>query len=368
MKRRLFWIIVCLTLVLTILPYSGKAQGSGPVVDILGKPDTRSDPPNAKASISVIDRTTGRLVEGLSDANFSVEISDEPVQATATVDTTGLAVVFVIDRGGIARRGSPRIGWAVDLTDNLLSMLTLDGSPTSDMAALIGIRGAEQGGLTPTVPFTDFDPNLIRNEFDALRTEVVDEVTPLYDGVDKAIEWIVENPDPQIQDKLVHHRPVIVVFSDGIDREFSSEAHETLIVNQCQENDILLYAVHIGGGSSDPGNMEALATQTNGVFVSYTPETQEETQTLFQDIVTQRQSYQVTFPLLRPLGDYDARIRVVDTPIGAGSDTATVSSRLQPPRITIIPPPDTTVTVPYSKTLEGFVRTTIPLSTQIEPT
>ena len=71
-----------------------------------------------------------------------------------------------MDRGGIARKNDPRMGQAVDLASALLDRLAVDGSPTADMVALIGIRGRDAGGLTPLVPFTDRDPNAIRNEFD----------------------------------------------------------------------------------------------------------------------------------------------------------------------------------------------------------
>jgi Mg-chelatase subunit ChlD len=365
MKRRHEWIVLMLLVGLLLTQSLILAQGSGPVVDILSKPDTRTAPPNAHAHVSVVDRSTGRLLEGLTGENFSVEISEETVVASATPDVQGLAVVMVIDRGGIARQGDPRMGTAVDLAGNLLSMLNLDGSATADMAALIGIRGAEAGGLTPLVPFTSHDPVVISNEFDALRTEVVPEVTPLYDGIDKAIEWIAENPDPQIQDELAHRRRVIIVFSDGIDRQFSSEAHETFIVDQCQEHDILLYAIRMGGGATDADNLQALATQTNGLYVSHTPETTGEVLGLFENVVTQRQVYRVTFPLLRPQGDYEVRIRVLNTPLGAGGDTAMVSSRLQPLRLTLVAPPETEITVPYSDALDSFIQTVIPLGVQV---
>ncbi|MFP4346506.1 MAG: FHA domain-containing protein [Anaerolineales bacterium] len=365
MKRRHIWFALMLLVGLLLTRPLTLAQGSGPVVDILGKPNSRTAPPNAHAYVSVVDRSTGRIVEGLTGENVSVEVSEEPVVASASPDVQGLAVVLVVDRGGIARQGDPRSGAAVDLAGNLLSMLNLDGSPTADMVALIGIRGAEAGGLTPLVPFTSHDPVVISNEFDALRTEVVPEVTPLYDGIDKAIEWLTENPDPQLQDELAHRRRVIIVFSDGIDRQFSSEAHETFIVDQCQEQDILLYAIRMGGGATDADNLQALATQTNGLYVSHTPESTEAVLGLFQNVVTQRQVYRVTFPLLRPQGDYEVRIRMLNTPLGAGADTAMVSSRLQPLRLTLVAPPDTEVTVPYSDALDSFEQTVIPLGVQV---
>lgn len=343
-----------------------QAQASGPIVDILGKPDS-SSPPDVHAYVSVVDPSTGRVIDGLGDANFSVLVSEEDAGATVSPATTGVAVVMVIDRGGIGQSGTRR-GWVVDLADSLLDMLNVDGSEGADMVSLIGIRGREEHDLTPLVPFTDWNPNDVRNEFDGLRNEAVQEVTPLYDGIDKAIEWFTANPDPQLQDKLTRRRPIIVVFSDGIDNRFSNEAHETIIIDECRKNGILLYAVRIGGGSTDVDNLQALATQTKGLYVDHGAEDDTKASSLFQDIVTQRQSYRVSFPLYRPQGDYDVRIRVVDTPIGAGSDETTVSSRLQESGLALTSPPDgLEVNVAYSGTFESgiFLPQTVDLNVQI---
>ena len=293
-----------------------------PVVDILGKADSRSEPPNAHAFVSVVDRPTGRTIDGLGADSFAVSVSDEALQPSVSLETTGLAVVLVIDRGGIAQRNDPRIGEAVDLADAFLALLTVDGSPQADMVALIGIRGKDQGGLTPLANFTDYDPIAIRNEFDGLRTTVVDETTPLYDGLDQAIAWIANNPDPALQDKLTHRRRVILVFSDGIDRDYSNESHETLIVNQAQANDILIYTIQMNarGRTADAESLNALAVQSHGAHLTHSEETHEEVLARFQDIVTQRQAYRVTFPMIFPQGDYQFEIRVLDTAGRSASD------------------------------------------------
>jgi len=335
-------------------------------VDILGKVETT--PPDAHADVSVVDPNTGRAIEDLSEANFAVQVSGQDVRASVSSETSGVAVVMIIDRGGIARAGDPRAGQAVELANALLDMLDLDGSPSADMAALIGIRGREEGGLTPLAPFTDYDPNALRNEFDKIRTEVVNEVTPLYDGIDQAIAWIAENDDADSEEKLAHRRPIIVIFSDGIDNQFSSESHETIIINKCLQHGIMLYAVRMEapGRSTDADNMEALAVQTHGRYMTHSEETRAEVLNLFENIVTQRQTYRVTFPLYRPQGDYQVRIQVVDTPIGNGSDEATVSSPLQIPKITLATPgDDVRYTVPYSKTTRGFLPTFAHLSVQV---
>jgi Mg-chelatase subunit ChlD len=363
MKRRAGILIPLLILALFFAGWpSSQAQRRGPVVDILGKAE--ATPPDAHATVSVIDPNTGRTIDALSDANFAVQVSEEDVEATVTLETRGVAVVIVIDRGGIAQRRDPRIGHAVDLADHLLGMLNVDGSANADMVALIGIRGRDSGGLTPLVEFTDYDPMTVRNEFDELRTEIVDEVTPLYDGIDQAIEWLTENDAAKIQEKLSHRRPVIVVFSDGIDNQFSSESHETIIINKCLQNGILLYAVRMEaqGRTTDADNLEALASQTNGIYTTHDTDTQPQVLSLFENIVTQRQSYRVTFSLYRPQGDYEVRIQALDTPIGDGSDKTTVSSRLQLLQLALTAPAAGVIyTVPYSHT----PKVAIPLSVEL---
>jgi Mg-chelatase subunit ChlD len=344
------------------------AQRRGPVVDVLGRPENA--PPDAYAYVSVIDPNTGRAIDDLSDANFSVQISGQDVDASASPEISGVAVVMVIDRGGIARRGDPRINEAVELADSLLAELNLDGTETADMAALIGIRGQEAGGLAPLSEFTDFDPNILRNEFDKLRTEIVDEVTPLYDGIDQAIEWIAENDDVQTLKKLTRRRPIIIVFSDGIDNQFSSESHETIIINKCLQNDILLYAVRMEapGRTTDADNLEALTSQTNGIYMTHNADTHDQVLDLFKDIVTLRQSYRVSFPLYRPQGDYQVSIQVLDTATGDGSDEVTVSSPLRPPEITLTMPTDgEKQTVPYAEASRRFEPVSISLKVQVTP-
>lgn len=369
MKRNLAFLTLCILTTLFSSWTLGHAQERGPIINVLGKPETT--PPNAHVYVSVVDPNTGRAIDSLGDANFAVQVSEQDVDATVALETNGVAVVIVIDRGGIAQYGDPRISQAIALGDGLLSILNVDGSPHADMVALIGIRGQEEGGLAPLVNFTDYDPNAVRNEFDKLRTETVEEVTPLYDGIDQAIEWITENGNAQIQEKLAHRRSIVVVFSDGIDNQFSSESHETIIINKCLQNDILLYAVRMEaqGYTTDADNLEALASQTNGIYVSHNEDTHDQVLSLFEDITTQRQSYRVSFPLYRPQGDYQVNIQVLDTPIGDGSGETTVASQLQLPEITLTTPTNgERYTVSYSQTLEGFLSVPITLHSRVAPT
>jgi len=349
----------------------GATQNNPPFFTILGKLDGATDPPNAHAYVSVANPQTGEFMDGLTTENFSVELSGEEIPVTnVESETSGIAVAIVIDRGGIGR--DRRREQVVDLADALLSRLNVDGSSTTDIVGMIGIRGRdeikeEQGrDLDPVVPFTDFDPIQISNQFDALRNDRVGEATPLYDGLDEAIEWFTKNTDADMQRQLNHRRKVIVVFSDGIDRKFSREAHETVIINKCKESDISIYSIRMAAGSTDADNMEVLARQTSGQYLTYqSEEDSEKIHSAFDGLVTQRQSYKIVFPVIREKGDYQAEITVVDTPLGDATETGSVSGVLVSPKLTLNPPPQTEYTVPYSKTLDGFIETRLPMSVTV---
>jgi len=366
-----FWVRIGIVFAFIISSLPAQAQGGGPLFAILGKIDGRSSPPDAHAYVSVVDPTTGRALEGLTADNFAVQISEEDVPVSDVQPaTSGVAVVVVIDRGGIGR--DKRREQVVELIDALLNRLTLDGSPSADMIGLIGIRGREEEretgrDLVPKVPFTDFDPNLIRNEFDALRTEAVQEVTPLYDGLDEAVEWLTKSASADTRAKLEQRRKIIIVFSDGIDRKFSSEAHETSIIDECRKNNIAITAIRMAAGGTDADNLEVLARQTNGLYLSYKPAEEDPVYTAFDNLVSQRNAYQITFPVIRPKNDYIVTVTVQNTPVGDAETEGRVASTLVLPSLTMLPPTQQTYTVPYSETVaaDSFITTVITMSAQL---
>jgi len=358
--------LVVLAAILLGVMQGSLAQETGPVVSILGDPDTESAPPNVQAYVSVVDPDTARAIEGLTSDDFLVKESGQEVTSFAiTQETTGVAVVMVIDRGGIARQYDPRIGDAVELANSLLNMLDIGDNPRGDIVALIGIRGREEErrNLIPHVNFQDRDHNMVSNEFEALRAEVVPEVTPLYDGLQEAIEMITDNPDPTIREKLEHRRPIIVAFSDGIDNKFSDETIEMDIIDGCRDNNILLYTIRMEapGRSTDVDNMQRLAARTSGRYMAHNDETHDEVLALFKRFVTQRESYRVEFATHRPRGDYMLDVQV-QTNIGVSADTAIFHSLLQRPEVKLISPVDSIAyTIPYSHT----PRVEIPLSIEL---
>ncbi len=369
-NRTILHAVFYFILVVNWLPWASTtmAQVSGPVVDILGIPDTVSNPPNAHAYISVVNPETGQTIEDLSPDNFKVQVSGSDSSPIVSSEEKGIAVIMVVDRGGIGQTSQMnRINWAVDLMEAFISKLKVDGSVSADMVGLISIREREWvgGPLTPTAQLTDWDPVSVRNQFNTLRTEAVDTVTPLFDGLDQAIEWLTDNPDPEIQEKLENRRRIIIVFSDGIDNKFSNRSHEAIITTKSTEHKIQIYTIRIGGGSGDANNMQTLASQTNGRNVTHNGPEDTAASEMFDDIITQRRVYKLTFDLSEPKGDYNVRIQVNNTPVGSGYDVTTVSSHLEPPKITMQPLDTTQYTVVYSKTLAAYIPLTITLKVDI---
>jgi Mg-chelatase subunit ChlD len=356
--RRVIQVLCFLVLAVMWTPQFIWAQVSGPVVDILGSTDTTSNPPNATTYVSVVNPQTGHTIENLTAENFQVQVSGSDITPNVSLEETGIAVIMVVDRGGIGEASQmQRINWAVDLMEELVGKLTVDGSNAADMVGLIGIREQEweSGPLTPTAQLTDWDPVSVTNQFDTLRMEPINKVTPLFDGLDQAIEWFTDNPDPEIQKKLENRRRVIVVFSDGIDNKFSNRSHEAIITTKCTEHKIQIYTIRIGGGSGDVNNMQTLASQTNGKNVAHNGPDDTAASEMFDDIITQRKAYRLTFDLSEPRGDYNVRIQVNNTPVGSGYDVTTASSHLESPKIILQPLDNTRYTVEYSKTLEAYL-------------
>jgi hypothetical protein len=366
MKRFLLLVIVlCLFVTLLGMSKVGYAQGGGPVVSILGDPETEAN--TISTHVSVVDPSSGGAITDLSQDAFSVTASGQPVPATVSPVTRGVAVVIVIDRGGIGWPGDPRLNDAYTLAEELLSKLDIGENPNGDMVALIGIRAREEDdgpGLTPVQNFERLDRNLILNSLIEIKEEPLPrgEVTPLYDGLQEAIDMIADNSDPLIREELEGRRPVIVAFSDGIDNRFSDETIEMDIIDGCRDNDILLYTIRMEapGRSVDVDNLQRLASRTSGLYIAHNEDTHADVLALFDRIVTQREAYRVQFNTQEERGDYRMEVEV-ETSIGTSEDDAIFQPVAQEPDVKLVPPPELSYQVPYSHT----PRVTIPLRVEL---
>ena len=370
MKRVLIVLAVALALLTAV--QAGEAQRTGPLAIIEGTPDTTSAPPEVRTYVSVIDRSTAQTVEGLTAGEFRVrEAGTDVPSPTVSYGPVGLAIVVVVDRGGISAPGDVRIREAADLVRELVSRLTITGSADDDMVAIVGV--GEGGAMEPEEDFSynPVDTNLVLNTLVVMEGETVRGGTPLYEGLDEALRLLTANTRATIRDVLAHRRRIIVVLSDGIDPSYSDSAREEDIIRNANAADISIYAVglaHRNSQLSAAGNLVRLAHQTSGLYQLHnSDESHQQVLGLLDRLVTQRQQYLVSYRTRQPRGDYTLSV-AVDTPTGSAEAHVTFSSILEIPQIALASPVDgLQVSVPYSRSIEGLVPTTVTLGVQVVP-
>ncbi len=363
------FVVILLVLVLIV---SSWAQQTRPLLIIQGTPDTTTNPPEVRTYASVVNRGTAQSIEGLSAKDFRIEEAGNEVDTLGTsYETVGLAVVVVVDRGGISAPDDPRIKEVKNLTCELMDNLSITGAKDDDIIAIIGV--GEDGDLQPEENFSynPVDTNLVKNALADMEASTVRGGTPLYEGLDEAILVLTQNSNSTIRDVLTHRRKVIVVFSDGIDPNFSDVARESDIIHKANEQDISLYTIgmarHNASLRSDD-NLERLAYQTDGLYQLHNnDETHQQTLNLFDRLMTQRNQYLLTYETRLPKRDYTLNVGVT-TSIGSTEDSTTFSSILETPQIMLTSPTDSLqVTVPYSRSLKKFTPTSIEFAVQIMP-
>jgi len=358
------------TLLLSICASGGQTQGTGPVVLIVeGTPDAATDPPEVRTCVSVFDKSTARAIGGLTADDFQVKEDGKAVRIkTVSYEPVGLAVVVVVDRGGISAPRDPRISEVTDLVGELVSRLSVTGVDADDMIAIVGVGMG--GALQPEENFSSLvDTNLVLSTLATMERETVRGETSLYEGLDEAIRLLTDNPDEAISDALPQRRKIIVVFSDGVDPNFGDEAREGDTISRARERGISIYAIGMAQRNeqlSDEGSLLRLAVQTDGLYTLHNDdETHQQVLNVFDRLMTQRYHYLVTYDTYRPMGTFELNI-AVDTSIGLAERNITFSSILEAPQLVLTSPTDgLPVTVPYSRTLEGFVPTHVELEVEI---
>ncbi len=364
-------LLAAITFVLpwSVLSLTGQAQTGGLFLVIQGEPDAASDPPYVQTYISVISGT--RSVENLTTDHFHLQESGTDVSVNSvSYEPIGLAVVIVVDRGGISAPGDGRIKEATDLARGLVNRLTVTGSSSDDMVAIVGV--GEEGVLQPEEDFTynPVDTNLIQNALIEMEGETVRGGTPLYEGLDEALRLLTENTDGTIRDVLSHRRKIIVVFSDGIDPNFSDEAREGDIIRKAEDHGVSIYAIgmaHPNRQLSAEKNLVRLSDQTHGIYLlRNNDDSHQQVLGLFDKLATQRNQYLLTHQTRLAKGEYALKVEV-ETPVGSAETKTSFSSILEPPRLTLIAPTDNlSITVPYSLTQKAFLTTTVTLQVQVQ--
>lgn len=349
-----------------------RTQARGPLL-VLHPPDASSSPPDVHIYASVLDPDQAQSIEGVGSDQFQVTESETSVSLTdVAYQPVGLAVVVVVDRGGISAPGDPRLRQATELVRELVNRLSVTGAPEDDIIAIVGV--GEGGQIAPEENFSynPVDTNLVLNALVTMEGETVRGGTPLYNGLDEALRLIGENPDGTIRDVLTHRRKIIVVFSDGIDPNFSDRARDNTVIERANELGVSIYAIGIArtGGQLNrdaENNLKVLAYQTGGLYQLHnSSQTYEEVLALFDRLMTQRNQYVLTYRTAQPKGRYTLRV-TVNTDIGSAEKSIFFDSLLEPLQLSLIAPSDgLEVTVPYSSSIGGYAET-LALSVQVTP-
>jgi len=377
-------VILLLSLALLLQPSPGWSQGGDVLLIIQGEPDARSSPPQVQLWFSLVDRVSGASIGDLSGDRIRVLESGVPIpEAQINYLPRGLAVVAVIDLGGIAVPGDKRLREATDLVRLLTTRLNMAGTSTDDRITLVAV--GKEGALT----LEEMDPSIhepldftytvdkvaVTNTLTLIEGQSVQKgtITPLYEGLEKAIALLDEARSPTIQEILGHRRKVIFVFSDGGEGT-SNDTTREIITRKARERNIAIYTVGLaksGGSLSKEGerNLRILAADANGLFSldNLTPEKRADVVRIFDQVATQRMQYQVTYTTHLRKGTYAIKI-VADTPFGQAEASVNFSSILEPLHLTLSEPADgLQVEVPYSSTLGAFVPTQVLLQAQVAP-
>lgn len=343
--------------------WMARAQTTGPLL-ILHPTDASTSPPNVQIYASVLDPATSQSVEGLGPDAFRVRESGVSVSLDEVAyRPVGLAVVVVVDRGGISAPGDPRIRQATDLVRELVNRLSVTGAPEDDIIAIVGV--GQGGELKPEANFSynPVDTNLVLNALVEMESEAVRGGTPLYEGLDEALRLLLKNTDEGIRNVLTHRRKIIVVFSDGIDPNFSDAARQEDIIRKATAEGVSIYAIGMAprGGSLQRDaeiNLVQLAAQTGGVYqIHRDDQTHQAVLNLFDRLMTQRNQYVLTYRTRQPKGTYTLKV-TVNTEQGSAEKEVKFDSPLEAPQLTLVSPQGgLEVTVPYSSSVGGYAYT-----------
>ncbi len=363
MKKRGFALWPIFLIVVVVWPVVALAQrGEGILLVLNGSPDAEASPPEVHVYASVIDKGKARTVEDLSAENFTLEEAGSALSdVRVALEEVGLATVIVVDRGGISKPGDGRIKQATELARAYIDRLSITGAANDDMLAIVGI--GKDGVLQPKENFSynPVDKNLVLNALTKMENETVEGGTPLYEGLDAALEMLIDNPDATIREVLSHRRRVILVFSDGIDPGYSDEARENDIIRKAVEHGISIYTIGMAPGDGGlsktaESNLKRLASQTYGAYQLHNATTHSDVLALFERVATQRKQYVLRYDTHQPKGSYALSVMVEVDDVSAEEET-TFSSLLELPELSLLvkrdEDGDLAFTVPYTRAKEG---------------
>jgi hypothetical protein len=360
------------SLSLWLLAAPGLAQSLNNQVKIMKVDAAPESPALNEVYVSVLGPYPDHFfIAGLPRDAFKVYEENTLVMLSdLSTQNAGMAVVILIDRSGSMREGGVarpelRIDSARQAALALVDML----DPTTGLVGIIGFHDE----IGPTLEMTHdtgaahnmlYDQNVITAE-DGRNTA-------LYNSTYQALDWLIDNPDPALKERLQRMQRAVVVFTDGRNTEpgFSAEN----VRDRALEFGIPVYTVGVDTDKSwDPNvlpELEAqfedadwLARSTDARYLHLgSPAERDALLQFFKGLVSQGTQYRLTYNTQAAQGPHTLRVQVTAADesgqVKTAEGKAEFAGRLQLPAITLVAPND-------GFQLERSSGATIPLEVEV---
>ncbi|MBU0465979.1 MAG: VWA domain-containing protein, partial [Proteobacteria bacterium] len=240
--------------------------------------------PNINAYVSVTD-ANGQSVSGLTKSGFKV-FEDSAYVSNFTVtplvsSNQALSLGLMIDQSG--SMGS-NMSTAVDAVKDFINLST----GVQDQFGLVSIGSYGSAAVNQVLTLQNFttDKTALINGVDGLTASGM---TPLYDGIAKALEMTVQQPGVK----------AVIAFTDG-DDTYSKVYTVDSVIAYAQSLGIPVYTIAIGYiGSTSETILTKIANMTGGTYTEATSAT--DLSTIYAQLLSAiNQQYLVSFQSLDP--------------------------------------------------------------------
>jgi hypothetical protein len=344
--RRAIRAAALLVIMLSAMPRVMLAQTGGPTLDVKQVNSAAAPDYTLRASVAGPD---GNAISGLTANDFALTDvtgnSAIPISKVST-DNAGVAAMIVADLGGLDNTqdfGARNVENVEALTRRFTDLLAANGSG-KDYAGLIVATGTGPDKLAVNVP-PGSDLSAVTSQLGQITTAPVERTSALFDGLNRALNLLTNNPDAATQDALNQRRKLILLFSDGADDKFSDEGIRGDILRRANEAGVSIFPIQVNQRSPrEFTNMNALASQTGGAYALFDGSVDRATaDQQVRDVLgkmdSQRAQYALAYRNIKPAGEYTARLNV-KTPEGSDSADVRYASNLKAPAVRLTSPAD----------------------------
>ncbi len=272
----MFWHVHLAFLLLLAASYGSAAEGSS---SPSGRPTFRSSVSEVRVAFFATDGNS-EPVERVTNSDFAVIDNGMVVhtfRSFARSDETALDLVALLD---VSESVAPRFRAAMN---DVLQLVSREQSVPDDHIAVLSFGGLHPAILCASTCRTSAAAN-------KLLSVKSSGLTPLYDGLSFGADFIAKRRRQGL-------RPVLILFSDGLDTVSVHSAREAM--DAALASGAVVYAVDIGTsrkGSDGAAFLRSLSDATGGRYFSI----REGVATVLESILADlRASYVVTYELPR---------------------------------------------------------------------